>query len=190
MAAALALSTPAFACSFVGPQDYLTEASDDQTEPSHPEIGEVSIGRGRAPRGFLLTASSSCDDIGSINIPLMSADDVTPSENLGWRVETDGDLPDGLVVPEGPMFYFSPNEISWVWLDDATHKQEPFDFTATIFAIDEAGNESEPTLIDLVDRGRGNGCSTAPGGTTGFLAIVAAFLLARTRRRAVNIRLA
>lgn len=181
MIIALALAEPAaVACSLVGPTPLVIVPSDDAMPPAIPMLGEPEINRGRGPRGFLIRSSTSCDDIGWIDVSAASTDDTTPAEELGFEVEVlDGELPDGLTLPDGPLTYFTPGTLSWTWLDGATNDQEPFSFVVAVTAVDLAGNRSDSTQVTVTDEGH-NGCATSPfGGLLGALLAAASLRLHR-----------
>jgi hypothetical protein len=70
------------------------------------------------------------------------------------------------------------------WVDGDDDRQEPFDFTLEVVAVDAAGNRSAPMRVRVADGGRG--CSLLPrggGGGSALAFMVATLGLALTRRR-------
>lgn len=171
------VTTPALACSLLGPQVHtLDEASDDVTPPETPRLLELSVSRGGGgPPGTW----SSCSDIGAVGLALAADDDVSPAEAIGFRLTLAG----GVLPFELPADPVRPQGQGWLtlnWIDEATREQEPIDATLSIEAVDEAGNVSAEALtVQVVDPGR-RGCQVAPGG--GGLGLLG--LLARRRRAA------
>ncbi len=121
-----------------------------------------------AVRGY-----TSCDDVGSIALSFAAAwDDRSPAadsdiqQGVGYGVRvTGGSLPDGLLIDAEPMAAFIDEGVAslgFVWGDDPTDRQEAFDFTLEIVAIDLAGNEGDGVLVDVADGGYDGpeGCAT------------------------------
>lgn len=181
MIIAVLLEAAAAACSFVGPAELVVVPSDDTTAPDAPALGAADVTRGRGPRGFLVQSSTSCDDLGWIELTATSTDDMTPAEALAFDVElVEGELPDGLVLPDGPMTYFTPETLSWVWVDGDTNDQEPLSFVVAVRAVDQAGNTSDAAEVTIEDPGSSGGCSTSPfGGLLGALIAAASLRLNR-----------
>jgi hypothetical protein len=137
-------------CSFALTQ-HETDAAEqklDRQPPDRVEATVVRIMRGRAPG----PESTSCDDIGVIEIELRRfEDDRTPRQRLGYRLAlVEGTLPDGMRLPAEALRAFvtagTPVRIPLPWLDGATDAQEPFEFSLTVTAIDLAGNGGAPSL--------------------------------------------
>jgi hypothetical protein len=153
------------------------------------------IARGFAPGGCS-GSSSSCDDIGIVQIQPKATDDMTPAEKIGFRVTlAAGALPSGLTLPADtidlpPGYPF----VGLTWVDGATDNQDPLDFTLSIIAVDLAGNESGPQTVVVHDDGGGSGgssCQLSSGrsGRSGHTPLPAAIcltffaLLVAARRR-------
>ena len=176
------LEAAAAACSFVSPAELVIVPSEDTVAPSVPALGLPSVVRGRGPRGFLNQSVTSCDSSGWIELTASSDDDEALPEELAFDVDlVEGDLPEGLVLPEGPMTYFPPETLLWVWIDEATDEQEPFSFVVAVRAVDQAGNTGEAAEVTLADPGSSKGCATTTAG--GLLAALLAAASVRLNRR-------
>lgn len=150
------LLADAEACSFASHAPYELDGDPADTEaPEAPGVGLPSITRGAGPTGLMVRSTTSCDDLG-----IIAADVDLPEEDLGLTFAVvGGELPDDFNLPSSPA-YPIVDRLVWVWIDEATDNQEAFDFEVEVRAIDRSGNESEATLLHLVDGGRG--CSSAP----------------------------
>jgi hypothetical protein len=185
----LLLAVPdTFACSFVlGDPHAITANPEDTTAPTAPADIEGRLHRGVGPtQGLFGASSSSCDDLGWIELELdVAVDDVSATENVGYQLRIlDGSLPDGLQVEETRRIDFLNGDrgvLTLLWVDGATDEQESFDFTLGIAAVDEAGNVGEEVTVALADAGSdGRGCATTQGG--GAIAVLAALALVARRR--------
>jgi uncharacterized protein (TIGR03382 family) len=183
--------SPAFACSFVtGSAHEVVANPDDTVAPTAATEEGVSIVRGVGPQCVgPACSSSSCDDLGRIELSLGAAsDDVSAAENIGYRLRViEGALPDGLTVDEtrrADSLADGTANLLLLWIDEAEDEQEPFDFVLGVTPIDEAGNEGEELSIPLADEGRAaGGCATVHGGGAGALALGLLAAAARGRRR-------
>jgi hypothetical protein len=158
----------------------------DQMPPTLPPPGAPRITRGKGAQGVGCTASaSSCDDIGSIVIPVRATDDNTPPAQIGFRMSVeDGSLPSGLTLPSGAVKPWG-DVLVLNWVDGASDDQEPIDFTLRVVAIDLAGNESAPQTVRVSnDPG---GCTIAPArrpySALAFVATAVSLLATRRWRR-------
>jgi hypothetical protein len=161
---------PARACSVAAPTTHVVDPAMQATDQMPPTLSPIPapvIGRGFAPGGCS-GSSSSCDDIGVIQIEPKATDDMTPAEKIGFRITlAAGTLPSGLTLPADaidlpPGFPF----VGLTWVDGATNDQDPLDFTLSIVAVDLAGNESAPQTVVVHDDGGGSGgssCQLASG---------------------------
>ena len=191
LALALALAvSPAFACSFaLGSPHETVDDPSDTVAPTAPGEKSVGVVRGVGPECVGVScSSSSCDDLGRIDVQLdASDDDVSAPENIGYRMRVvEGTLPDGLTVDEtrrADSVAGGVARLTLLWVDEATDEQEPFDFVLGVAPVDEAGNEGEALTLAISDPGRAAGaCSTAGGGGAGALALGLLAAAARGRR--------
>jgi hypothetical protein len=194
-AAVLAHARPSHACSIPGPTphtiDPQRQASDHQA-PTLAAPAPPKITRGRAAHraGCTSSASSSCDDVGLIDIALSASDDMSPSSAIGYRFSmVSGKLPDGLQLPADAVRPGTGSSVVLAWIDEMTDTQEPFDFTVQIVAVDEAGNESAPQTLRVQDPGTSGGCQVGHRGSPRkaalalvILGVVIALAAARLRR--------
>lgn len=180
----------ATACSFSQPPATIDPAlrATDQTGPTTFEPGPVTIKRGVAPQrtSGCGEMSTSCDDLGSIQIGVRAFDDHTAPERIGYRVRVvKGSAPSDL-VPQQAIEPVS-GKLFLAWVDGATEDQEALDFTLEIVAVDGAGNEGAPQLMRIQDGGSG-GCALtarrATGAAGAFFAAALVLLAARRRRPA------
>jgi hypothetical protein len=156
----------------------------DSQPPTLAPIGEVMIHRGHDPESRGCIDSGICGEfLGSFSIAVQATDDIAPAERIGYRVSVaSGTPPQGFHMRD-PI---RANGSLWVWWNDgATGDQEAFDFTLSLVAIDEAGNESAAQTVHIQDGGSGGGCRIG-GRRSSTGGVVAAALLAITaaaRRR-------
>lgn len=106
-----------------------------------------------------------------------ASDDLTPSEELVYRVE---ELPD-----QTPFFYDGlVTDMYYVWEEEPT---EPLDLELRVRAVDMAGNESNPIDIRVTDGVEDDGgCSIGArrsGATPAYLSLLAAMGWGLRRRR-------
>jgi len=189
VAGAASIPAPARACSSAGPTPHVVDPAmqaTDQMPPTLPPPGAPRITRGKGAQGVGCTASaSSCDDIGSIVIPVRATDDNTPPAQIGFRMSVeDGSLPSGLTLPSGAVKPWG-DVLVLNWVDGASDDQEPIDFTLRVVAIDLAGNESAPQTVRVSnDPG---GCTIAPArrpySALAFVATAVSLLATRRWRR-------
>ena len=119
------------------------------------------VGRGHESPGAEGCGGSGdpgCDAYGVVHIEInLASDDQTPSVKIGYRFTVaSGTPPAGLVFPENPV-ELPPGETAFIflWNDGATDRQEPVDFTLSIAAVDQAGNESTPQTVVVRDASPG-----------------------------------
>ena len=186
-----ALTPSAFACPFaLGEEHVVEENLDDTSAPSTPEAPAVSMHRGVGPSCVMGNCSfTSCDDLGWIELRFSaSSDDVSAEERVGYRLEVlGGTQPDGVSIDETrdpDLIDGGDAVITFVWIDEAIDEQEAFDFDLGITAVDEAGNESEQTTVNISDPGSvasAAGCAVAPGsgGVVGVLLALVGLLRRR-----------
>lgn len=190
LAALVTVANPsaAAACSFFQAEHFFdaVEQVEDVTPPSVPsfEVQRVKRGVGADRAGCGQYSSTSCDDLGWIELRLLDvSDDRTERAEMGYMVETQGEVPEGLSVPDVPI-RFDDDTFVLVWIDGAHDHQERLGFTVTLRAVDLGGNVSEPSApVDVRDRAHdGTACAVArssvpalPGGTTvlaGFVVLL------------------
>lgn len=160
-------AAPAAACDFLGPTPLEPVASEDVTAPAAPAFEAPEVQRGTGPRGFIAQSSTSCDDLGWITVAVALFDDTSPEDAIGIEViDVAGTLPDGLTLPDGPWVH-PDGVLQWTWGDEAVDSQEAFAFTATLVAVDEAGNRSAEVPLDVEDPGHGGCDHRGPGGSVG-----------------------
>lgn len=179
---------PTQACSFLAPRGFEGDtALDDGTSPPTAPMDlsyEINRGVGGQQSGCS-QESTSCDDIGKIEIRLGTAqDDRTPVEAIGYRIElVSGQFPAGKLLPH--LAVFAPEGmIVATWADGATDEQEPIDFSITITAIDAAGNTSAPSeILRIHDEGNSPGCRVASASSTQLVWITLGLAVVWFRRR-------
>ncbi|MEL6343592.1 MAG: GlyGly-CTERM sorting domain-containing protein [Myxococcota bacterium] len=178
-----------WACSIIGPGPFeIDEGIDDDNPPALPgEDVDVRVIRGRGPTCYPdgSISSDSCADIGSLEISFLAGEDeeapeqsitggADPQLGVGYRFAVvDGLGPIGLGVPSRPMEMFFRDgraSTSFTWIDGASDIQEPFDLTLRVWAVDLAGNESDPIDVVITDPGKQaehETCTDAQGGAVG-----------------------
>jgi hypothetical protein len=165
------LAAPADACKVGDPVPHEVDplaAATDQEPPGTPVVDAVDVRRGVGHgRLWPLQQVTSCDDLGAVLIDVRAEDDQTPAESLGWRREIVAGVP-----PEHlfAVDYDYRGETDLHWPDGATNEQEPLSFTVRLFAIDRAGNVSEPVDVRVSDPPEDGGCRIGGrGGRPGTL---------------------
>lgn len=173
------------ACQFAPYPATFTPMSPDSTDaipPAPPILEDVSIERSDyAPPG-----TGDCGDVGHISLSFALSDDTFDPTQIGVRLRLkSGIVPAGLVLPTDPVVH-TQGSVGLSFQDDPA---KPYAFTLEVTAIDGAGNESEPTDVD-VRTGRpsdAGACSFAAHRATGtgasFTAIMALLGFTRARRR-------
>lgn len=190
-AAHLALAPIADACSFADPPFVLDPAAVgvDLTAPT-VVIDSITLREGRAPErsGCGSVSSTSCDDIGAIRVSIGEvSDDLTPIEAIGYRLIIEGDTGDtGLPVGDTQtLLAFPEGEVFVRFIDDDVYNQGEWDFTVRVVAVDQAGNESEPTPpIRLTQTA--SGCSATGAAPLASTVLPGALALLWLRRRRRN----
>jgi len=189
IAGCLTLPNAVHACSLILPAQHQLDPSEEAVDveaPASPtaEPDAVSIRRGVGPTlQGVHWSSSSCDDLGFIDIALTPGDDDrTLPEEQGFSMEfVGGTLPDGMAEPNRDAVRLDDGRLWWSWIDDDTHVQEAFDFEVDVIPMDLAGNEGEPLRLRLTDPGSdGTGCSLSGAERGGAWSVLG--LLGRRRR--------
>jgi hypothetical protein len=180
------------ACSLIGPQPHIVDPAlqaSDQVPPTLPAPLPARIKRAELAQQTGCGAQvSSCDDLGIIYITAHATDDMTPPEEIGYRLSLEsGMLPPGLTLPPDAIRPGEPSDqLLLYWSDQGDGVEEPFAFTVRIAAVDLAGNESAPQLLLIADEPSGHAaCAVARGrfSLPGLAGIAALAVLLATRRR-------
>lgn len=204
----LAAPRPADACSIVVPGSFAVDPVLEGTETTPPTL-DLSDARAHTSRGVGPTcvsggyASTSCDDIGSINLSFPSAGAPAPEgdlDSVGYLLRVvEGTVPDGFWLDTAPYAAFHHDgdaTIPLIWIDGAEEAQEAFSFTLGVTPIDSAGNTGGEELLFIDDPGNTGdgscasealGCAHRSGGGGGWLLLLAAALL-RGRSQAASAR--
>jgi hypothetical protein len=161
------LAEPAAACSTPGPDFQVTETGGGEA-PDQPRDIHYSIKRGQAPQNKGCSVeSSSCDDIGSIELEFPTPGDAdSTADEIGYEVTVvAGTLPDGAALSNLPRAGFrdsgqaSPTRVWLHWADGASDEQESLDLTVTITAVDRDGNRSPASEPVRISDAAGEGCT-------------------------------
>lgn len=140
---------------------YSIEPSDQDTSPPGRTMVKMTDFR----RG--VTAKDSCGNLfrcgptfGSLGFEIEPpADDQTPSEQLGYVVEVvEGEVfwREGHSGPRSPVLQAEKN---WVWVVIADNESSSRELGFTVRAVDQAGNESEPSeLVRVSAKAVTHGC--------------------------------
>lgn len=182
----LAWSPPAAAC-FAGVTPHELDPQEqqvDSTAPGAVEVLAVDIHRGQGPdcSGLGQQSANSTDDTGTLAISIAPpADDRTPVESMGYRIELlAGEAPAGL-LPDIDIRATDGDRILLHWVDGRHDDQEPLDFSLGIRAVDLGGNLG-PRSDAIEARHPGSaGCATA--GSTPLWALLFGLALLRRRPR-------
>lgn len=193
------VGAPSSACSIAAPTAHAVDASEaavDTSPPNGPsKLLVEAVHRGTGPQcdASGVCASTSCDDIGTIQLSWSTGgDDRTPDEALGIRATVvEGTAPDGLWPIDEDIIPWSPGGMNLNWIDGASDDQEAIDFTLELVEIDLAGNESEPVQVRVQHDGTGDakaseGCSVAGMSSVGWA--LALGVMGVTRRRSTGSR--
>ena len=181
-----ALSEAALACSIIGPMPFvLDDTLSDDSPPAMAEVLDLSIVRGRGPErtsnGSMM--STSCDDLGFIDITLADPEGDL-ADDVGYYLElVDGELGEEMSLPSDP---WTGQVLTLSWIDGATDDQDVLSFTLSITPVDRAGNLGEPIELFIEDDGVPDddtafGCSSVPGAPVGGLWVLVGLLAARRR---------
>lgn len=150
---------PASACSLAAHDEHqLNPDGGDVTGPDAPVVNELDVRRGNA-----CEEGDTCQDLGFITMRLApGVDDQTAAEEMGYRVTLSaGSLDDTSLIPEYDLRLFG-DEIFLVWADGASNDQEAIDLTLELIAIDQSGNQSQPTYVDVTHPGGTGTCGVDP----------------------------
>jgi len=121
----------------------------DQVPPDLWPIATVELRRPRAAEGCGST-ENDCEGYAVVMLPLVASDNATGIDKIGFRITlAEGTLPAGLALPaeavdfppDGNYFF----EFAWYSPADASTAS----FTLQVIAIDLAGNESAPQLVEV-----------------------------------------
>jgi hypothetical protein len=141
----------ALACSFFV-LEHQVDPSEVGVDTTAPEVVidrvRIQEGVGSEQNGACGAGRTSCYDIGTITIEIGTiSDDRTPAEEMGYRVEIDGDFPgDGLSGMSEGMVIRADNGVLYLnFIDPDPENKNSWDFSLRVIAVDLAGNESEPS---------------------------------------------
>ena len=171
------------ACDPIGQFNHTIDPSmqpADQTPPTLPALPSAMLHYAQDSAGC---GAAKCGDATFAAIPAVATDDMTPAQQIGYRVSlASGTLPADFSLPATAVdpiagfirLYFNADTAS------------SFDFTLQVVAIDLAGNESEPQTVRVTDDS-GHACAVARGRASrtdlGWAAPLALLALAYRRRR-------
>jgi hypothetical protein len=173
----LLIPTAGVAC-ITTPPAYLESYSedpppDDVPPPAKPNLVVDVINRGE--RG-----NSSCDDIGSIHLVVAE-----PQDHVAYEFElVDGASPGTKTLWSLPVFSRVASDgahvITYTWIDGDTDKQEEFDFTADVVAVDKWGRRSDSSQrLHVRHPGRSDAvCSIVRAGSSSSFPLPVALLFA------------
>lgn len=196
----LAGAPAALACSIAGPELHNVDPDEvlvDVEAPAQPTgaaLGAVRRGRGPQCDATGVCMSTSCDDIGTLQLSWTpGGDDRTLDDELGVILRVvEGEAPGGMWPLDEVVVPGAAGHAALVWVDGADDRQEALDFVLAISEVDRAGNESAPVelRIQLAGSGaaaddsedEGRGCSVA-GGAAGLLVLLPVVGILAGRRR-------
>jgi hypothetical protein len=169
-----------WACSFEGNLDFVPDPLVEADAPVEVEV-TPQVTRGVGPRGLFSQSSTSCDDLGWLELDVAPA---LPDQGLRVHLVPGGVLPDGLSADSiDGTWAGNPR---FVWIDDATDDQEPFELTFELTPVNAAGLEGETFELVVADAG-GSGCASVSGSPSGLLGLGALLVGAlRQRQRGVS----
>lgn len=169
---------------------YTTDPAMREMDSQPPTLNTLSVSmqaESGSPKGC--GGESSCGYAGSIRIGPAATDDVTASQDIGYRVTaTDTRVPLGLsalgAIGSPQLYPVIDGKLVLYYVDAG---DQPFDFVVSIVAIDRAGNESAERFV-RVKSDDGGGCSVALGSRLPTAVVVVTFALLAaattlTRRR-------
>ena len=155
----------ALACDFFV-QEHQLDPNEVGVDTTAPEvvIDRVRIEEGSEQNGAC-AGRNSCYDIGTITIEIGTiSDDRTPAEEMGYRVEIDGDFP-GESSLEGEVIRADNGVLSLTFIDPDPENKDSWDFSLRVIAVDLAGNESEPSRdFSFEQEAEEAGCRADDGG--------------------------
>lgn len=122
-------------------------------------------------------SGDSCGDFVSVEITNLASDDVTPANQIGYRLTVVNGS--GFTPPKEDVRPGIFDGTYWLFLDGYP---DEIDFTLQMIAIDAAGNESTPRTVRVhEDTGA---CSIGRSGPDGVVTLaIAALALAAAARR-------
>jgi hypothetical protein len=153
----LALTAPAAACTFIllYPTVVPTDSGKVGSDHSPPTLVSVDYTLDRPADEYLDVYG--CGLPASLTLHIQGDDDQTPPEALRYRSE-------GVGGADAHWFdYPDPVDALWFHLveEAGREEREPLEARIRVWAIDEAGNESEPMDVRVVEDGA-SGCGLAP----------------------------
>jgi TPR repeat protein len=144
LALTLLATRAALACSPLSAPPYVIDrSSKDRQPPTRPTLAEpVRVERGRAGDG------GGCGELAAISLEARSTDDQSEPWQLGYRVSlVKGTMPDPHALPRGVV---GLPVVTWF---ESARDLPPLELTLSIVAVDRAGNESQPLLVQVTDAG-------------------------------------
>ena len=122
-------------------------------------------------------SADSCGDFVSVEITNLASDDLTPANQIGYRLTVVAGS--GFTPPQGDIRPGIFADSYWLFLDGYP---DEIDFTLQMIAIDAAGNESAPWTVRVHEDS--GACSIGRRGPDGVVALaLAALALAAAARR-------
>lgn len=201
----LAAAPAALACSIAGPElhevdpDEVLVDTESPAKPTGAALEAVSRGQGPQCDATGVCMSTSCDDIGTLQLSWTpGGDDRTLDDELGVILRVvEGEAPGGMWPLDEVVVPRVAGHATLVWVDGADDRQEPLDFVLAISEVDRAGNESAPVELRVqhaggggtgsdaaADDAEGRGCSVA-GGAAGLAVLLPVVGILGTRRRSL-----
>jgi MYXO-CTERM domain-containing protein len=171
------------ACDPVGQFNHTVDPSmqpADQTPPTLPAVPRPLLHYAEDSAGC---GGAKCGDATYAGIPAVATDDMTPVQQIGYRVSlASGTLPPNFSLPTTAVDPIA----GFVRLYFNADTDMGFDFILQVVAIDLAGNESAPQTVRVTDDS-GHACAVARGraGRTdlGWAALLALVAVAYRQRR-------
>jgi hypothetical protein len=120
------------------------------TDHTPPVIADVTVDlmRGKYDR------MNSCSDLARLWLDVVATDDQTANGKFRFLVQDVGG--------DEPFFYYDEPVPYFFLVWSERDASEPVDLRLRIFALDEAGNQSEPFDITIQDGVEDEGCNIAP----------------------------
>ncbi len=143
----LALSYPAFSCSFAPMTQEFQITGEETALPEKPSFEVKSI-----KRGFYDGNDGSCSDAGMITLRNISKN----SQDVGYKFAiVEGAFEDSLFRdgPVTPSTFAEENEFTFIWFDGHSDEQEPFEVTVEITPVSKSGSTGEPARLVIAHPG-------------------------------------
>ncbi len=150
----MTVSFPAFPCSPIFPEEFLTEPeTDDTTPPAAPVVKSLKIERSR----YAAPGKGDCGELGWLRFTFLPPSDGETYDDLGIEFSMESD-DDPIGFPDYPVAV----ENNQIILPFSDNPEEDINIIVSLNAVDKASNRSSLTEISI--ESTGEGCQIARHG--------------------------